>query len=121
MSNPIVLVAEDTDSNYLLISMILKREYQVEWAHDGVEAVDMCKQLNPDIILMDIRMPNMDGLEATSKIREFNTTVPIIAVTAFAFDKDRLEAMKAGCNDFLTKPIMASVLKENIQKHLTAQ
>lgn len=118
MSNPIVLVAEDTESNFLLISMILKHEYQVEWAHDGIEAIKKCKELNPDIILMDIRMPNMNGLEATSAIRKFNTQIPILAVTAFAFDKDRIEALNAGCNDFLTKPIIAGNLKEIISNYL---
>lgn len=114
----IVLVAEDTDSNYLLVSAILHRDYQVEWARDGVEAVSKCRELNPDIILMDIRMPRMTGLEATIEIRKFNKEVPILAVTAYAFEKDRIEAIKAGCNDFVTKPILANALREKIKQVL---
>lgn len=115
---PVVLVAEDTDSNYLLISAILRKDYILEWAQDGIEAVEMCRRLQPDIILMDIKMPRMDGLEATKAIREFNQEVPILAVTAFAFEKDKEEALEAGCNGFVTKPVAATALKEEIQKRL---
>ena len=116
--NPVVLVAEDTRSNYLLIFSILRKDYTVEWAHDGLEAVQMCKELSPDIILMDIRMPVMDGLEATRKIREFNSTIPILAVTAFAFESDKEKAREAGCSGFITKPISVSLLKEQIKNAL---
>lgn len=115
---PVILIAEDTESNYLLVSTILRKEYEVLWAHNGVEAVDMCKESNPNLILMDIRMPMMNGLEATKAIREFNKQIPIIAVTAFAFEKDRLEALNAGCTDYITKPILAPNLKDKVSKAL---
>jgi len=118
---PVVLVAEDTDSNYLLVSTILRKEYDVKWAKDGLEAIAMCSEINPDLILMDLKMPNMDGLEATKKIRETNKNVPIIALTAYAFEKDRIDAMKVGCNDFITKPIMAAKLLEKVRTFTSAQ
>ncbi len=111
-----VLVAEDTDSNYLLVYTLLKKEYDVKRACNGVEAIEMHKAYHPDIILMDMKMPDMDGFTATRKIREFDTEIPIIAVTAFAFDQDRQKAIQAGCNDYMSKPISRELLKEMIKK-----
>lgn len=82
---PVVLVAEDTDSNFLLVSLILKKGYEVLRAHNGAEAVRMCREFAPDVVLMDMKMPVMDGLEATRQIREAGSSVPIIAVTAYAY------------------------------------
>lgn len=76
---PVVLVAEDTDSNFLLVSLILKKGYEVLRAHNGAEAVRMCREFAPDVVLMDMKMPVMDGLEATRQIREAGSSVPIIA------------------------------------------
>ncbi|MGL5272134.1 MAG: hybrid sensor histidine kinase/response regulator, partial [Phocaeicola sp.] len=108
-----LLVAEDNNSNYLLLQVVLK-EYDLTRAVDGVEAVKYAKQYKYDAILMDMRMPNMDGLEATRKIREFDKETLIIAVTANAFDSDRLNAISAGCNSFITKPIKKQALIEAI-------
>jgi CheY-like chemotaxis protein len=115
-TNPIILVAEDTESNYLLVSAILRDDYQLEWAHNGIEAVDLYQKLHPDVILMDIHMPDMDGLLATKKIRELDKKVPIIAVTAYAFDADRRNAIAAGCNSFITKPISIIDLKDKLKE-----
>ena len=111
-----VLIAEDTDSNYILTKAILGKEYHLERAKDGMEAVNMFVEINPDIILMDMKMPNLDGLDATKIIRELSPSVPIIALTAFAYDHDRKAALEAGCNDFLTKPFTQEKLKETIKK-----
>ena len=111
-----ILIAEDTDSNYILIKAILGKEYHLERAKDGMEAVNMFVEINPDIILMDMKMPNLDGLDATKIIRELSPGVPIIALTAFAYDHDRKAALEAGCNDFLTKPFTQEKLKETIKK-----
>lgn len=100
-----ILIAEDNDSNYLLTSIILKKQYEVCRAHNGTEAVALVQEWQPDIVLMDWKMPIMTGLEATMRIREFNATIPIIALTAYAFTSDRQQALEAGCNEFLTKPI----------------
>lgn len=97
------MIAEDTDSNYILTKAILGKEYHLERAKDGMEAVNMFVEINPDIILMDMKMPNLDGLDATKIIRELSPGVPIIALTAFAYDHDRKAALEAGCNDFLTQ------------------
>lgn len=115
---PFILVAEDTESNYLLITAVLSKQYKIIWAHDGIEAVDMCRAMNPDLILMDLRMPRMNGLEATRTIREFNKDIPIIAVTAFAFEHDKHDAIDAGCNMFLSKPINGNDLRNAINKAL---
>jgi len=99
-----ILVAEDNDSNYALLLHMLK-DYDLMRAENGVEAVDAVRNGNFDFVLMDLKMPIMGGLEATRKIREFDTEIPIIALTANAFDSDRVSAMEAGCNAFLTKPV----------------
>jgi len=111
-----ILIAEDTDSNYILTKAILGKEYHLERAKDGMEAVNMFVEVNPDIILMDMKMPNLGGLDATRIIRELSPDVPIIALTAFAYDNDRKAAFEVGCSDFLTKPFTQEVLKEMIKK-----
>ncbi|MCQ2229747.1 MAG: response regulator [Bacteroidales bacterium] len=113
-----VLVAEDTESNYMLVSYILKSEYDLYWAHDGVEALEMYESVKPDIILMDVRMPRLGGLTATSRIRETDKVTPIIALTAFAFESDKAKTLESGCTDFVSKPINAKSLKEIVRKYL---
>lgn len=104
-----ILVAEDNDSNYLLVQHILKG-HKLTRAHNGVEAVDVAKRERFDLILMDVKMPLLDGLGATKEIRKFDTKTPIIAATANAFSTDMDEAMAAGCSDFITKPIIKDTL-----------
>ncbi|WP_294142635.1 response regulator [uncultured Sanguibacteroides sp.] len=113
-----ILIAEDTDSNYILISTILKKEYTVVRAFNGSEAIKMVEEVHPDLVLMDIKMPEMDGLTATQQIRKKHIQVPIIALTAFAYDKDRIKALEAGCNEYITKPIQAPLLKEMIKRFI---
>ena len=113
-----ILVAEDTDSNFDLLEAILGKDHQLIRAHDGMEAVTMFDEVKPDLILMDIKMPNLDGLEATKIIRELSATVPIIAQSAFAYEQDRKAAEEAGCNDFIAKPIADDKLKAMIHKWL---
>ena len=114
-----ILIAEDTDSNYDLLNAILSKQYRLVRANDGMEAVLLYDEVKPDLILMDIKMPNLDGLEATKIIRELSATVPIIAQSTFAYEHDVKAAMEAGCNDFIAKPIAQSKLKEVINKWLT--
>ena len=83
-----ILVAEDTESNFLLLSIILRKDYEILRAFNGAEAVEICRAEHPDLILMDIKMPVMDGLEATKVIRTFNEEIVIIALTANAYDSD---------------------------------
>lgn len=114
----IILIAEDNDSNFDLLKAILGKTYKLVHAHNGIEAVTLFEQTSPDLILMDIKMPDLDGLETTKIIREISTDVPIIAQSAFAFEQDRKNALEAGCNDFITKPISQTVLNEVINKWL---
>lgn len=115
---PCILVAEDTESNYQLLMTALGKRYRVIRAHDGMQAVMMYDEAKPDLILMDIKLPNLDGLEATKIIRELSPTVPIIIQSAFAFTEDQEAALEAGCNDFVTKPIVMHNLMEILDKWL---
>ena len=102
---PLLLVAEDTDSNFLLVSLMFRKEFDIVRAVNGEEAVRICREMNPAAILMDIKMPVMDGFEATRQIRRFDPAVPIVAVTAFAYDRDRQKALAAGANEYVAKPL----------------
>ena len=106
-----ILIAEDNDSNFLLVRNILK-DYDLLRVTNGVEAVEEIRNGRFDFVLMDLKMPVMDGLVATRKIREFNSDIPIVALTANAFDADRASAMDAGCNAFLSKPVKQKQLFE---------
>ena len=116
MSKPTILVAEDNDSNFLLVNAILKKYANIVRAVNGLEAVNAVKKQKNDLVLMDIRMPIMDGLEATTEIRKLDPDIPIVALTANAFDSDRERALAAGCNDFIAKPIRKSDLLDLVQK-----
>ena len=105
-----ILVAEDMEDNYRLCEAILASRYELHWAHNGEEAISLFLKFQPDIILMDIRMPEVNGYEATEAIRQMSATVPIIALTAFAYEEDRQKIMHSGFTDFLTKPISSKVL-----------
>jgi PAS domain S-box-containing protein len=119
-SKPVILVAEDDDFNYKYLEIVLKREnYFVLHAANGSEAVDICHS-NPEVnlILMDMKMPVMGGLEATRRIKAVFPDLPIIALTAFVSARDESEALDAGCIEFLTKPVNKPRLLASLQKHL---
>ena len=111
-----ILIAEDNDSNFVLMTYILKKFYQFDRARDGQEAVDMVDKDQYDIVLMDIKMPIMTGLEATKAIKEKHPDLPIVALTANAFDSDRQAAMEAGCDDFLAKPVSSDSCLATIKR-----
>ncbi len=114
-----VLIVEDDEISYsLLLRRIQKISTKVLHAITGIEAVALC-QNNPDIdlVLMDIRMPKMDGLEATRQIRQFNKDIIIIAQTAYGFSSDCEKALAAGCNDYISKPIKKTSLDDVVRKH----
>jgi CheY-like chemotaxis protein len=113
-----ILVAEDNDSNYMLMTYILKNHFEFFRAKNGQEALEKALNEQPDLVLMDIKMPVMDGLEATRLIKLKNPSLPIIALTANAFDSDRQQALAAGCDDFLSKPINAEKCIQTIKKFL---
>lgn len=115
-ATPLILIAEDDEANYLLlVSMFRKSGYEILRARTGAEAVEKC-MTNSDIslVLMDMKMPEMDGLEATRLIKEHNPALPVVAVTAYAMSGDRERALKAGCNDYISKPVIREVLLKKI-------
>lgn len=113
----IILVAEDIESNYMLVEALLRKNYELFHALNGHEAVEIVKKHHVDLLLMDMKMPVMDGMQATAEIRKFNNDLPIVALTAHAFETDRLAALQNGCNDYLIKPVNRSKLIEVIEKH----
>lgn len=115
---PLILIAEDLYSNFLFLKIVLSKNYDIVWAKDGEAAVKMFLEYNPDLVLMDIKMPVMDGLEATRSIREISSSVPIIAQTANAFESDHQKAKDAGCFDVITKPIKILQLTNIVEKYL---
>ena len=120
---PTLLLAEDNDGNKLTISRYLKTKgYQLLFAKDGQEAIDLARSMRPDLILMDIQMPNMDGLEAIKIIRGSNipelANIPIIALTALAMIDDRERFIEAGANEYLPKPVKLNHLAMRIKQIL---
>lgn len=113
-----ILVAEDNDSNFILMTYILKKKYEIARAKDGKEAVEMAETGEYDLILMDIKMPNMNGLEATAAIRKRDANIPIFALTANAFDTDRDDALAIGCNEFIPKPVNAELCLKKIAEYV---
>ena len=114
-----ILVAEDDETSANFIAIIIKkRSKETLIATSGIEAIEICRK-NPDIdlILMDVQMPEMNGYEATRKIKQFNKKVIIIAQTAYALSGDKEKAIEAGCNDYISKPIKKPELLALIQKH----
>ncbi len=117
--NKTILVVEDEDHNYAYIFEILKRTKAVIIrAENGVKAVEKVKQGTIDVVLMDIKLPEMDGYKATMEIKKLNPSLPVIAQTAFAMERERIECMNAGCDDYLAKPYEPSKLIERIRVFL---
>lgn len=108
---PLILIAEDIENNYKLLEIILRHQYDILWAKNGRQAVDMTFERRPDAVLMNIKMPEMDGIEALREIRKHDTILPVIMQTAYAFDTDRRAAEEAGCTGFLTKPVILAELQ----------
>jgi signal transduction histidine kinase len=114
----ILVVEDDEISHSLLTRMLQNNSKEVLHAITGVEAVEACRTNSDlDLVLMDMRMPIMDGYEATCQIRKFNMDVIIIAQTAYGFSSDCEKALEAGCNDYITKPFNKTLLYELIKKH----
>ena len=113
-----ILIAEDTESNFMQINILLKKDYTISWVTNGEEAVNSFLRERPDLILMDIRMPVMNGIQATEKIRTVDIDLPIVAVTANAFLIEQQQALAAGCNDIIAKPYTYERLKEPIIKYI---
>jgi CheY-like chemotaxis protein len=120
----LILLAEDNEANINTISTYLQAKgHQLILARDGAEAIRRAKEEQPDLILMDIQMPNMDGLEATRQIRADARLVdiPIIALTALAMPGDRERCLEAGANEYMSKPVSLKGLVELIERFLNKQ
>lgn len=115
-----ILVVDDMPDNRELVLQYLEDEYDVVEATNGREAVDMALRHIPDLILMDLSLPEMTGWEATQVLKKNDSTahIPVIALTAHAMTGDREKAIAAGCDDYLTKPIMAGDLLDKIESIL---
>ncbi|MCD6179192.1 MAG: response regulator [Bacteroidales bacterium] len=115
-SDKTVLIAEDVNDNFLFLKTYLRKtKINVLWAKDGQEAIDMClKNQDIDIVLMDIRMPNVDGYEATAEIKKAFPKMPVIAQTAYALNSDYQKVFDSGCDDYITKPILGASLLDKM-------
>lgn len=120
MAKKKILVVDDTEWNRDLVVQLLEDEYDVIEAVDGEEAVKKAEQERPDLILMDLGMPVMDGWEATRRIKANSELkhIPIIAVTSHAMVGDEIQAREAGCDDYVAKPIDEDELIKKIKKFL---
>jgi CheY-like chemotaxis protein len=119
---PKILLVEDNEMNRDMLSRrLIKRGYEVIIAVDGQEGVDMGSTLAPDLILMDMSLPIIDGWEATRRLKAVDATkgIPIIALTAHAMSGDEQRAREAGCDDFDTKPVDIARILGKIEAHLT--
>jgi two-component system, cell cycle response regulator DivK len=117
-----ILVIEDNEQNLYLVRFILEKNgYQVHAAMDGQAGIDMANQLKPDLILLDIQLPVMDGYAVAQNLR-LNpqlSSIPIVAVTSHAMVGDREKAMQVGCNGYIEKPINPDTFMEEVELHLT--
>jgi two-component system, cell cycle response regulator DivK len=115
-----IMIVEDVRTNHMLIDRILRRtSANLLWAMDGEKAVQMAKENdNIDLILMDIRLPKMNGYDATREIRKFRQDVPIIAQTAYVLPEEKGKVLSVGCNDLLTKPIRKNQLLATVSRYI---
>ena len=120
-SSQVILVAEDEISNYRLMSKIISKvsSGEILWAQNGMEAVELFKQQKDiTLIIMDLKMPVMDGYVASRIIKDLNPNIPIIAVTAYALADDKDKALGAGCDEYISKPFDLSEVKNAIRKYI---
>lgn len=113
-----ILIVEDIELNVDLLVQILEDDYQLLIAKDGSQGVALAEQNRPDLVLMDISLPDMDGYEATRIIRQTFQSLPIIGLSAHAMHGDGEKAIAAGCSAYLTKPVDEDLLLEKLQEYL---
>lgn len=115
-----ILVVEDIEDNLELVIQILGKRYQMLEARDGEQGLEVARRELPDLILMDLSLPVLDGWEATRRLKEDPElkSIPVVAITAHAMGGDREKALAAGCDDYLTKPITPGPLREIVKRLL---
>lgn len=111
-----LLIAEDMEDNYLLYEAFLGKKYNLVHAWNGEEAIALFLKKTPDAVIMDLRMPVVDGYQATEAIRQISPTVPILAATAFAFEEDKRKVMASGFTGYISKPIKADALYSKMKE-----
>ena len=115
----VVVIAEDEQINFLFLKAVLKpTKASIIWTKTGRETIDVCLSNDVDIVLMDIKMPDLNGLEATIEIKKKKPNIPIVAQTAYAMEEDEEASVKAGCDDYISKPIRPENLLSIMTKHL---
>jgi two-component system, cell cycle response regulator DivK len=112
-----ILIVEDVELNIDLLIQLLEDDYTLLVARDGAQGVELAHQHTPDLILMDVSLPIMDGYQATRKIRE-TLTLPIVGLSAHAMQSDIDRAKEAGCTDYLTKPVDETLLFKILEQYL---
>ena len=115
-----ILIVEDVDLNIELLTQLLEDDYALSIARDGEQGVALAEKTKPDLILMDMSLPIIDGYEATRRIRANAHTMPIIGLSAHAMAGDAERALTAGCNDYLTKPLNDALLFEKLDRYLNS-
>jgi CheY-like chemotaxis protein len=115
-----ILIAEDDDINFLVVKKSLEvNNFKLIRAINGKETVEMCRSNSEiDLVLLDLKMPVMDGLEAMKLIKLFRSDLPFIALTAFAFESDKKNAIACGCSDYLSKPFSGKELLDVVRKYI---
>jgi len=117
----VVVIAEDEQINYLFLKVVLKpSKAKIIWTKTGRETIDICNSEKVDIVLMDIKMPDLNGLEATEEIKKNYPKLPIIAQTAYAMEEDEQASMESGCDDYISKPIRPDNLLTIMSRFLSS-
>lgn len=120
LNDKTLLIAEDEHSNYLLLNEYLEPTgAKILWACDGLETLKILESVTPDLVLLDIKMPHLDGYAVISEIRKTNTQLPVIAQTAYTMLGDREKIIEAGCNDYISKPYSNKDLLAIVKKYLS--
>ncbi len=118
------LIIEDNENNMYLISFLLQNNgHEVSQAYDGKDGVELAKTVNPDLILLDIQLPKMNGYEVAVELRkdESLSKVPIVAITSYAMPGDREKALAAGCTGYIKKPINPDTFLEEVESYLNKE
>ena len=118
MTKKVLIVEDQEDNRQIMSDLLTNAGYEVRLAGNGHEGVALAQSFLPDLILMDIQLPRMDGIEATRLIKSALQHIPIIAVTSYALSNDRAEAEEAGCDDYLAKPISPRDLLAKVDSYL---
>jgi len=120
MSKKVLVVEDDMDNRRIVVKVLSVEGYQVIEAIDGVEALARVREEQPDLILMDLALPNLDGWEATRQLKLDPATrsIPVVALTAFAMRGDEEQARAAGCDDYLPKPVRPAAIREIVKKYM---